>query len=97
MGLVSLTDNHPFRVVNGACRCAVAGDAWRLGVVRVLLQRCELQTHLAFAEQHPLMNPVTSSKRKSINLNLSLTDRKLRGAPLAEAFEPSTASRSLFA
>lgn len=55
MGLVSLTDKHSFRVVNQACARAMARDTWRLRDVRALLQSCETQTHLAFAEHHPLI------------------------------------------
>ena len=55
MGLVSLTDKHSFGVVNDACRQAMARDTWRLRDVRALLQTCEIQTHLAFAEEHPLI------------------------------------------
>jgi transposase len=55
MGLVSLTHKHSFRVVNDACKRAMARDTWRLRDVRALLQTCEIQTHLAFAEEHPLI------------------------------------------
>ncbi|HEX2697333.1 MAG TPA: IS21 family transposase [Anaerolineales bacterium] len=55
MGLVSLTNKHSFRLVNDACSRAMARDTWRLRDVRALLQSCEIQTHLAFAAQHPLI------------------------------------------
>jgi transposase len=59
MGLVSLTERHSFRVVNDACTRAMARNTWRLRDVRALLQACEIQTHLAFAEQHPLIRDLS--------------------------------------
>lgn len=55
MGLVSLLDHHSFRALNQACARALAKDAWRLRDVRALLDSTEVQTHLAFAEHHPLI------------------------------------------
>ena len=55
MGLVNLSDQHSFRVLNQACDRAVAKGAWRLRDVRALLQSSEVQTQLAFAQHHPLI------------------------------------------
>jgi transposase len=59
MGLVSLSDQHSFRVLNQACDRAVAKGAWRLRDVRALLQSSEVQTQLAFAQHHPLIRELS--------------------------------------
>ena len=55
MGLVQLIDQHSFRAVNAACARALAKEAWRLRDVRALLDSTEIQTHLGFAQCHPLI------------------------------------------
>jgi hypothetical protein len=57
MGLISLADRHSFRSLNDACACALSRGAWRLRDVRALLDQRprEVQTHLAFAQTHPLI------------------------------------------
>ncbi len=57
MGLVRLTDHHSFKTLNDACASALSSGAWRLRDVRALLdqRQREVQTHLAFAQSHPLI------------------------------------------
>ena len=57
MGLVSLTDQHAFKTLYDACASALSRGAWRLRDVRALLEQRqrEVQTHLAFAQSHPLI------------------------------------------
>ena len=57
MGLVSLTEQHAFKTLNDACASALSRGAWRLRDVRALLEQRqrEVQTHLAFAQSHPLI------------------------------------------
>lgn len=57
MGLVSLTDRHSFKTLNDACASALSRGAWRLRDVRALLEQRhrEVQTHLSFAQSHPLI------------------------------------------
>jgi len=57
MGLLSLTDQHSFKTLNDACASALSRGAWRLRDVRALLEQRqrEVQTHLAFAQSHPLI------------------------------------------
>ena len=55
MGLVSLCEQHSFRVVNEACYKAVAQGAWRLRDVRALLQAQQIQSELSFQQHHPLI------------------------------------------
>jgi len=59
MGLVSLSQRHSFRTLNQACARAAAKSAWRLRDVRALLDSCEAQTQLAFAQHHPLIRPLS--------------------------------------
>jgi len=59
MGLASLSQRHSFRAINQACARAAAKAAWRLRDVRALLDSCEAQTQLAFAQQHPLIRPLS--------------------------------------
>jgi transposase len=59
MGLVGLLDRHSFRAINQACARAAAKAAWRLRDVRALLDSCEVQTQLAFAQHHPLIRPLS--------------------------------------
>jgi len=57
MGLVGLTEQHSFKTVNDACASALSRGAWRLRDVKALLdqRQREVQTHLAFAQSHPLI------------------------------------------
>ena len=57
MGLIGLADHHSFKTLNDACASALSRGAWRLRDVRVLLdqRQREVQTHLAFAQSHPLI------------------------------------------
>jgi transposase len=57
MGLISLVDHHSFKTLNEACASALSRGAWRLRDVRALLQQRhrEVQTHLDFAQSHPLI------------------------------------------
>ena len=57
MGLVSLAENNAFKNLNDACASALSRGAWRLRDVRALLdqRQREFQTHLAFAQSHPLI------------------------------------------
>jgi hypothetical protein len=57
MGLVGLVDHHSFKILNDACASALAHGAWRLRDVRALLdqRQRQVQTHLAFAQSHPLI------------------------------------------
>jgi len=57
MGLLGLTDQHSFKSLNEACATALARGAWRLRDVKGLLgqRQPEVQTHLSFAQTHPLI------------------------------------------
>jgi len=57
MGLIGLTDHHSFKTLNEACASALSRGAWRLRDVRALLEQRqrEVQTHLSFAQSHPLI------------------------------------------
>lgn len=57
MGLIRLTDHHAFKPINEACASALSRGAWRLRDVTALLEQRqrEVQTHLAFAQSHPLL------------------------------------------
>jgi transposase len=57
MGLLGLADQHSFKSLNDACASALSRGAWRLRDVRALLEQRqrEVQTHLAFAQSHPLI------------------------------------------
>jgi hypothetical protein len=57
MGLVALTEQHSFKTVNDACASALSRGAWRLRDVKALLEQRqrEIQTHMAFAQSHPLI------------------------------------------
>jgi transposase len=57
MGLLSLTESYSFKTVNDACASALSRGAWRLRDVRALLEQRqrEVQTHLSFAQSHPLI------------------------------------------
>ena len=57
MGLIGLTDHHSFKTLNDACASALSRGAWRLRDVRALLEQRqrEVQTHLSFAQSHPLI------------------------------------------
>ena len=57
MGLIGLTDHHSFKTLNEACASALSRGAWRLRDVRALLEQRqrEVQTHLSFAQDHPLI------------------------------------------
>jgi len=57
MGLVRLAEQHSFKTLNDACASALSRGAWRLRDVRALLdqRQREVQTHLAFAQSHPLI------------------------------------------
>jgi len=57
MGLIGLTEDHSFKTVNDACASALSHGAWRLRDVRALLEQRqrEVQTHLSFAQSHPLI------------------------------------------
>jgi hypothetical protein len=59
MGLVGLSDKHPFRSLNAACARAVGNNAWRLRDVRALVDSCEIQTELALTQQHPLIRDLS--------------------------------------
>jgi transposase len=61
MGLVGLTEQHSFKTVNDACASALSRGAWRLRDVKALLEQRqrEIQTHLAFAQSHPLIRNLT--------------------------------------
>lgn len=59
MGLVGLTNQHSFRVINTACAKAIAQDAWQLRQVKGLLQAAEVQTHFTFSQQHPLLRDLS--------------------------------------
>ena len=57
MGLIRLTEDYSFKTVNDACASALSRGAWRLRDVRALLEQRqrEVQTHLSFAQSHPLI------------------------------------------
>ena len=57
MGLLGLADQHSFKTLNDACASALSRGAWRLRDVRALLdqRQREVQTHLSFAQSHPLI------------------------------------------
>jgi transposase len=57
MGLIGLTEQHSFKTINDACASALSRGAWRLRDVRALLEQRqrEIQTHLSFAQSHPLI------------------------------------------
>ena len=57
MGLIELTQDYSFKTVNDACASALSRGAWRLRDVRALLEQRqrEVQTHLSFAQSHPLI------------------------------------------
>ena len=57
MGLIGLLDHHAFKTLNDACASAVSRGAWRLRDVKALLEQRqrETQTHLDFAQSHPLI------------------------------------------
>lgn len=57
MGLIGLTDHHAFKTVNDACASALSRGAWRLRDVKALLEQRqrEIQTHMEFAQSHPLI------------------------------------------
>ena len=57
MGLVGLAEQHSFKTLNDACASALSRGAWRLRDVKALLEQRqrEIQTHLAFAQSHPLI------------------------------------------
>lgn len=57
MGLIGLSDHHAFKTLNDACASALSRRAWRLRDVRALLEQRqrEVQTHLPFAQSHPLI------------------------------------------
>ena len=57
MGLVALTQQHSYKALNQACACALSRGIWRLRDIRQLLAQPEpsIQTHFAFASQHPLI------------------------------------------
>jgi transposase len=57
MGLINLTKDYSFKTVNDACASALSRGAWRLRDVRALLEQRqrEVQTHLSFAQSHPLV------------------------------------------
>jgi transposase len=57
MGLIGLSDQHSFKTLNDACASALSRGAWRLRDVRALLEQRqrEVQTHLSFAQSHPLI------------------------------------------
>jgi transposase len=57
MGLMGLTREHSFKRINEACASAASRGAWRLRDIKALLEQRqrEVQTHLAFAQEHPLI------------------------------------------
>jgi transposase len=57
MGLIDLAHHHSFKTLNHACASALSRGAWRLRDVRALLDQRprEVQTHLSFAQAHPLI------------------------------------------
>jgi transposase len=55
MGLVDLRHKHSFATINRACACALSHRAWRLRDLRQLLIKPTVQTHFAFAQNHPLI------------------------------------------
>ena len=57
MGLIGLTHQHSFKSINEACASAHSRGAWRLRDVKALLEQRprETQTHLCFAQDHPLI------------------------------------------
>ncbi len=57
MGLVGLAEQHSFKILNDACASALSRGAWRLRDVKALLEQRprEVQTHLGFAQSHPLI------------------------------------------
>lgn len=57
MGLIGLTRDHSFKRLNEACASAASRGAWRLRDVKALLEQRqrEVQTHLSFAQDHPLI------------------------------------------
>jgi len=57
MGLLDLTRQHSFKSLNEVCASALSRGVWRLRDVRALLEtrQREVQTHLAFAQNHPLI------------------------------------------
>ena len=61
MGLVGLVDHHSFKSLNDACASALSRGAWRLRDVKALLdqRQREVQTHLSFAQSHPLIRNLT--------------------------------------
>jgi hypothetical protein len=59
MGLVGLSQRYSLRAINQACARATAKATWRLRDVRALMDSCEAQTQLAFAQHHPLIRPLS--------------------------------------
>jgi transposase len=57
MGLLALSDHHTFKTINEACASALSRGAWRLRDIKALLEQRqrEVQTHLTFAQSHPLI------------------------------------------
>jgi hypothetical protein len=61
MGLLALLDQHSFKTLNEACASALSRGAWRLRDIKALLEQRqrEVQTHLDFAQNHPLIRNLT--------------------------------------
>ena len=57
MALVALAQQHSFKALNHVCACALSRGLWRLRDLRQLLAQPQpsIQTHFAFASQHPLI------------------------------------------
>jgi hypothetical protein len=57
MGLIGFAHQHSFKSINEACASAYSRGAWRLRDVKALLEQRqrEVQTHLGFAQDHPLI------------------------------------------
>ena len=55
--LLDLSQRHSFKTINEACASALSRGAWRLRDIKALLEQHqrEVQMHLGFAQQHPLI------------------------------------------
>jgi transposase len=60
MGLLSLGNKHPWRVVDEACRIANGHGAYRLRCVRKLIEQqpAAEQSTMSFLTEHPIIRPV---------------------------------------
>ena len=62
-GLLTLAGRHRSEAIEQACQSALTLNAFRLRALRDLLERDVQQAPLAFAEEHPLIRPMTEYGR----------------------------------